>query len=155
MSRAWPSAHCQKRQKRLCFANSMYKPHGGRGGGGYGGGKKFGGSPSWKRGGSDDRGFVKPDLHEATCGKCRASCQVPFRPNGTRPVYCRDCFKRDDAGETKRFDKPSYGDKPAYRSTPHATGGNPSASSGQAVEARLKAIEDKLDLIIEALEDDM
>lgn len=128
----------------------MYKPHGGKGGGGYGGGKKYGGSPSWKRGGADERGFVKPALHEATCNKCRASCQVPFRPNGSRPVYCRDCFKRDDASEPKRFEE-----KRPYRSTPHATGGNPSTSSGQAVEARLKAIEDKLDLIIEALEDDM
>lgn len=125
----------------------MYKPHGGKGGGGYGGGKKFGGAPAWKRSGSDDRGFERPELHDATCNKCGASCKVPFRPNGSKPVYCRDCFKREDGAAPKPFEKRSYGDKPAYRSTPHATGGN--------VEARLKAIEDKLDLIIEALEDDM
>ncbi|TAK03678.1 hypothetical protein EPO34_00760 [Patescibacteria group bacterium] len=124
----------------------MYKPHHGKHGGGFGGGKKFGGSPSWKRGGADERGFVRPDLHDATCGKCGAPCKVPFRPNGSRPIYCRDCFKKDDASEPKRFEKRPFGDKP-YRSTPHASGGN--------IEARLKAIEDKLDAIIEALEDDM
>jgi len=37
------------------------------------------------------------EMHTATCNKCRAACEVPFRPNGKKPVYCRDCFVRDDA----------------------------------------------------------
>ena len=30
---------------------------------------------------------------QATCASCHAKCEVPFRPNGKKPVYCRDCFK--------------------------------------------------------------
>jgi CxxC-x17-CxxC domain-containing protein len=36
----------------------------------------------------DDR-----ELFDATCGKCGAQTQVPFKPNPDRPVYCRGCFK--------------------------------------------------------------
>lgn len=31
-------------------------------------------------------------FHEATCSKCGILTQVPFKPNGSKPVYCRDCF---------------------------------------------------------------
>lgn len=54
----------------------------GRGGGGGGGGSSFGAS-------SRDR-----QLFEATCADCGNVTQVPFRPRGVRPVYCRDCFER-------------------------------------------------------------
>ena len=28
---------------------------------------------------------------QATCSQCHKVCEVPFRPNGEKPVYCRDC----------------------------------------------------------------
>jgi len=66
----------------------------GGGKGGFKGGFKGG----WK-GRSDDRSgsFGDKDsrpvvLHPATCESCRKPCEVPFKPNGDRPVYCRDCF---------------------------------------------------------------
>ncbi len=68
---------------------------------------------------SDDRpsrgGFNSAELHEATCSKCGKTCEVPFKPNGKRPVFCRDCFKKSDApAYGKSYDRPSY-DRPAYR----------------------------------------
>jgi CxxC-x17-CxxC domain-containing protein len=30
--------------------------------------------------------------YEATCAECGESCQINFKPNGKRPVYCRDCW---------------------------------------------------------------
>ncbi len=33
------------------------------------------------------------EMHSATCATCGKSCQVPFRPNGAKPVYCSDCFQ--------------------------------------------------------------
>lgn len=33
-------------------------------------------------------------LFDAICAECGAKTQVPFRPTGDRPVYCRDCFNR-------------------------------------------------------------
>ncbi len=32
------------------------------------------------------------EMYTAICAECGAETQVPFRPNGSRPVYCRDCF---------------------------------------------------------------
>lgn len=34
---------------------------------------------------------------QATCAQCNAVCEVPFKPNGKKPVYCRNCFKKDEA----------------------------------------------------------
>ncbi|MFN8615256.1 MAG: CxxC-x17-CxxC domain-containing protein [Vampirovibrionales bacterium] len=33
-------------------------------------------------------------LFDVICSECNAPTQVPFKPNGTKPVYCRNCFKR-------------------------------------------------------------
>lgn len=32
------------------------------------------------------------ELFTATCSSCGREAQVPFRPNGSKPVYCNDCF---------------------------------------------------------------
>ncbi|MEG6614981.1 zinc-ribbon domain containing protein [Peptococcaceae bacterium 1198_IL3148] len=32
------------------------------------------------------------EMHTAICAECGVETQVPFRPSGDRPVYCRDCF---------------------------------------------------------------
>lgn len=47
-------------------------------GGGYGGG-----------------GFGRPrELHKAVCAECKQECEVPFKPSGDRPVYCKSCFAK-------------------------------------------------------------
>lgn len=33
-------------------------------------------------------------MYPAVCSSCGVETQVPFKPNGTKPVYCRDCFQR-------------------------------------------------------------
>ncbi len=50
-------------------------------GGGYGGG--YGG------GGYSDR---PREMFSATCDSCGKEARVPFRPTGSKPVYCSDCF---------------------------------------------------------------
>ena len=32
------------------------------------------------------------EMYTATCASCGESAQVPFKPSGDRPVYCKDCF---------------------------------------------------------------
>ncbi len=79
--------------------------------------KKDGESGSWKpsgrdsrgggfdrdsRGGGFDRGSRGSDfgreprftMHEAVCDDCGNTCEVPFKPNGDKPVYCSNCFKK-------------------------------------------------------------
>lgn len=36
-------------------------------------------------------------LHKAICADCKKECEVPFRPTGDRPVYCKDCFSKRKA----------------------------------------------------------
>lgn len=125
-------------------------------GGGKGGYKKpYGKKPSF--GGPRKGGFgfgggdrdERPALHAATCNKCGAECEVPFKPNGKKPIYCRECFRKED-GATAQFERPRYDrapsfEKPAYRSTPRV--GN------DEVTNQLKALNAKMDQILEALLD--
>ena len=34
--------------------------------------------------------------HQTTCDGCHKPCDVPFIPNGKKPVYCRNCYKGKD-----------------------------------------------------------
>lgn len=52
------------------------------GGGGYGG----------RGGGGYDR--APRQMFDAVCAQCGVNTQVPFQPNGSKPVYCRDCYQR-------------------------------------------------------------
>ncbi len=46
-------------------------------------------------GGYSAGGYDRPqrEMFSATCSSCGREAQVPFRPNGSKPVYCSDCFK--------------------------------------------------------------
>jgi len=33
------------------------------------------------------------EMFPATCASCGQSTMVPFKPNGEKPVYCKDCFQ--------------------------------------------------------------
>jgi len=43
------------------------------------------------------RGGNRPqrEMYKTTCAACGVETEVPFRPSGDRPVYCRDCFTRN------------------------------------------------------------
>ncbi len=95
--------------------------------GGFGGGDR-GGRPTSSRGGfgGGDRPRFnnKPrfgardegpkEMFPAKCSECGRSCEVPFRPNGEKPVFCNDCFnaqKESMSGNfapKPRFEKPRF-----------------------------------------------
>ncbi len=42
------------------------------------------------------------ELHETKCSECGATCEVPFKPDPHRPVYCKECWakrRHDRRGE--------------------------------------------------------
>ncbi len=55
--------------------------------------------------------FPKKELFDAECEGCHTRCQVPFRPNGKKPVYCSNCFKKEEGKSTHAS---------SYRSDPPA-----------------------------------
>lgn len=45
---------------------------------------------------------IEKRMYKAVCADCGTECEVPFKPNGERPVYCSNCFVTDD----KNRDRP-------------------------------------------------
>ena len=80
-----------------------------------------------------DSRFKKHAMHKVICDKCRQSCEVPFKPTKGKPVYCSDCFEKQE--------EPSYGKgkfRPRRESRPESNG-------------ELQQINAKLDRILEIL----
>jgi CxxC-x17-CxxC domain-containing protein len=73
-----------------CMSN-FRKPHGNETG------TRPGNRPHFGRSGGRGAYGARPrkedvQLFDAVCSTCGKKCQVPFRPNNSRPVYCKDCF---------------------------------------------------------------
>ena len=45
--------------------------------------------------GTDQQGR---QLYSVKCANCGNQAQVPFKPTGDRPVYCRDCYMQKKGG---------------------------------------------------------
>jgi CxxC-x17-CxxC domain-containing protein len=37
------------------------------------------------------------EMHKAVCSECKKECEVPFKPSGDRPIFCKDCYSRKKA----------------------------------------------------------
>lgn len=105
-------------------------------------------SSRYARPGADRPRF---EMHQATCNKCGETCEVPFRPNGKKPVYCRNCFVRDDAQpESRGFEKHGFDSRrPSAR--PAADAADPRL---YAIQKELSVVHAKLDELIALLEAD-
>ncbi|OGE26461.1 hypothetical protein A3C32_02680 [Candidatus Daviesbacteria bacterium RIFCSPHIGHO2_02_FULL_41_14] len=75
---------------------------------------------SFERGGFNDRGSRGPvQMHQAVCDKCRKDCEIPFRPTAGKPVFCSNCFDRNQGSDSRSFDRrsdsrPSGFDRPMF-----------------------------------------
>lgn len=45
------------------------------------------------RNGGFRKDFGTREMHKATCAKCGKECEVPFKPSGDKPVYCKECYR--------------------------------------------------------------
>lgn len=93
-----------------------------------------GGRDSGKRRFSD-RDSDRPSMHKAVCDTCGRNFEVPFRPSGEKPLYCRDCFGKD---KPKRMDTP-YQDTTKKSTTP------------DQYKVQFEILNTKLDKILKAL----
>jgi CxxC-x17-CxxC domain-containing protein len=134
----------------------MFKPRRDSFSGNRGGSGNFGGSR--ERHGRNDRHFSgggggfdrdeRPSF-DAVCDQCGKSCTVPFKPTGSRPVLCRQCFKNEGGGGS---DRPSYRDRGNDRGNDRDSRRAPESQMDTAnLERQLKKINDRLDLILDAL----
>ena len=52
------------------------------------------------------------------CADCKKECEVPFKPSGDRPIYCKECFskhKKDNLFNANRDNRPKERDFPRKR----------------------------------------
>lgn len=121
-------------------------------------GGSFGGN---SRGGYKDGNDRPTEMFSAVCASCGKTCEVPFRPNGKKPVYCKECFALnggpsvDSRNSRPSYDRPaprrdftpapSY-NKPEYRPEPKA----PGVDTGE-LKRSMEAINSKLDRLVQLL----
>ncbi|PJE76096.1 hypothetical protein COV04_01025 [Candidatus Uhrbacteria bacterium CG10_big_fil_rev_8_21_14_0_10_48_11] len=105
---------------------------------------KFTNRKPWKKDGAVRDGG-HPTLHPAVCSQCGNNCVVPFKPNGKKPIFCSNCFKKKSDGEPDRFSRPS-----TDRRFSSDQQGNKDDSFGW----QLKALNAKLDAMLNILRDE-
>ncbi|HVW71784.1 MAG TPA: CxxC-x17-CxxC domain-containing protein [Candidatus Paceibacterota bacterium] len=87
------------------------------------------------------------EMFRATCNKCGKSFELPFRPNGKKPVYCSDCFVKDEAPRGRE----SYGPRREFSPRPSFTPAAPAPRDDRAlteVKNELRGVNEKLERLI-------
>ena len=128
-----------------------------RGGGGFkrGGDRpSFGGRPSFgsKFGGRSDG---PKTMHKAICAGCGKTCEVPFKPNGQKPVFCNDCFgdQRDEnkGGSENKYEKRNFSEPRFPRAERKEREYVKPATLGSDLKKEIDALNAKLDKIIDMM----
>ena len=44
---------------------------------------------------------LRTEMFGTICDKCKRRCKVPFKPSGGKPVYCSDCFRKNESYEPR------------------------------------------------------
>lgn len=110
------------------------------------------------RSGGDRRERGDITMHTATCSNCHKNCEVPFKPNGSKPVYCKDCFgamKGNGSPDGDRRDRKDFGGdrearptRPAFEST---KGNDESKKHFETLTVKIDALTRSVDMLVKAL----
>lgn len=134
---------------------SSDRPHfpGGKGGFSHSGNRDRG-----ERGGRD--GSRPTQMFSAVCSECNRACEIPFRPTGERPVFCKDCFDKKrgspqgnyERRETppRNFPQRDHGDQRDF--TPASSPRPQEDKRIDELKQQLYAVNKKLDTILKIME---
>ena len=65
--------------------------------------------------GRGGNGFRERTYTRVICADCGKECEIPFKPSGDRPVYCKECFskrRQDSPFKANRDNRPKERDFP-------------------------------------------
>jgi CxxC-x17-CxxC domain-containing protein len=85
-----------------------------------------------------NNGFRERTLYKTICADCHKECEVPFKPSGNRPVYCKECFSRrkQSGGLFKGNNNPQPGEiKPVSVAVPPVSS-SPAATKPEITKTR-------------------
>lgn len=125
------------------------------------------------------RGFRdRPQMYEAICDECGKKCEVPFKPTGSKPVFCSECYSNREGGSSrgetrsrssdrerpqrfdavcdkcgKRFDLPFKPTRAVYcdECFNNNNTGNTSGNDNSQLKGQIDSLNNKLDKIIQML----
>ena len=56
------------------------------------------------------------EMHKAECSQCHNPCEVPFVPNGKKPVFCSNCFVKDGNDAPRdSYPRRDFAPRPAFK----------------------------------------
>lgn len=120
-----------------------------RGGFNKGGSRpQYGGRQDFRPRGERDR---NSQMFAATCAECKKSCEVPFRPTDSKPVFCNDCFRSKGesfSGGFKQRDKGSWSDKSPKREYTSHNGASTDNKKIDDLKRQIELAHNKLDRLI-------
>ncbi|MEN9328001.1 MAG: hypothetical protein RI947_809 [Candidatus Parcubacteria bacterium] len=94
----------------------------------------------------DNRGSDRP-MYQTVCSKCGRNCEVPFKPNGSKPVFCNDCFQNNKGSDYNRPEsRPS--ERPNFSNHSEQSGRN---NEQYQYKQQFEALNAKLDKILRIL----
>lgn len=106
----------------------------------FGRDRRGGGGRDFKR-----RDFDRPQqMHKTICSNCGKECEVPFKPTGSKPVFCRECFQNNRGG-AENFQRRSYDDDNKREFS------NNRPQSQENYQQQFNALNEKLDKILRLL----
>ena len=79
--------------------------------------RPFDRSQRYDRGGQGN-GPRERTFTRVVCADCAKECEIPFKPSGDRPVYCKECFskrRQDSPFNANRDNRPAERDFPRKR----------------------------------------
>ncbi|MBP6881608.1 MAG: hypothetical protein KBC35_03200 [Candidatus Pacebacteria bacterium] len=139
------------------FGSNRGGDRGDRGGRGHG---ERGGDRGGRGGFGGNRGGERREVEmfKTTCTACGKPAEVPFRPDGSKPVLCRDCFasnKSDDHGGFGGRDR-SSNDRGGRDSRPERNFESPRSDRGsspdyKALLTQVSTLEAKINEILSIL----
>ncbi|MEI8130533.1 MAG: CxxC-x17-CxxC domain-containing protein [bacterium] len=100
---------------------------------------------------SGERGERREVLHRAVCSECNNTCEVPFRPNGSKPVYCKDCFGKKKGAYPSNNEKPAFAPRAEHTQAPRPQTQAPDGRIDKLV-SEMNAVHAKLERIIKMIE---
>jgi CxxC-x17-CxxC domain-containing protein len=91
-----------------------------------------------------DRYDDKKTVTTVNCDACGKTCTVPFKPTAGKPIYCNECFRKNDSAPR--------GDKPHFNSGSDSRSRSADSGSNSRDFAQINA---KLDRILSLLEESL